>query len=57
MVRTGSGPRGTIGAFLTRRVGALGPRGVGLLAMAGAGAIAGVLTVHFLGRPTSHAKL
>jgi predicted MFS family arabinose efflux permease len=37
---------------------ALGPRGVGLLAaMEGAGAIAGVLTVHFLGRPAHYATL
>ena len=36
----------------------LGPRGVGLLAaMEGLGAIAGVLTVYFLGKPAHYAKL
>ena len=36
----------------------LGPRGVGLLAsMEGVGAIAGVLTVHFLGKPAHYATL
>ena len=36
----------------------LGPRGVGLLAaMEGVGAIAGVLTVYFLGKPAHYAKL
>ena len=36
----------------------LGPRGVGLLAsMEGVGAIAGALTIHFLGKPTHYATL
>ena len=36
----------------------LGPRGVGLLAsMEGVGAIAGVVTVHFLGKPAHYATL
>jgi MFS family permease len=36
----------------------LGPRGVGLLAaMEGVGAIAGVMTVHFVGKPVHYARL